>query len=119
MHTIGRQSQPDFVFVVFERLNMGATQLNEQELRNCIYQGVYTDLLQDLAGDARLLRVCRAKAPHLRMKDRELVLRFFAMSASCFHPNSDARRARTVKRRPGLRRRTLRASGTTIFFILS
>ena len=79
VHTIGRQSQPDFVFEVFERLNMGATQLNEQELRNCIYQGVYTDLLQDLAGDARLLRVCRAKAPHLRMKDRELVLRFFAM----------------------------------------
>ena len=79
VHTIGRQSQPDFVFEVFERLNMGATQLNEQELRNCIYQGVYTDLLQDLASDPRLLRVCRAKAPHLRMKDRELVLRFFAM----------------------------------------
>ena len=79
VHTIGRQSQPDFVFEVFERLNMGATQLNEQELRNCIYQGVYTDLLQDLASDPTLLRVCRAKAPHLRMKDRELVLRFFAM----------------------------------------
>ena len=79
VHTIGRQSQPDFVFEVFERLNMGATQLNEQELRNCIYQGVYTDLLQDLASDPHLLRVCRAKAPHLRMKDRELVLRFFAM----------------------------------------
>ena len=38
VHTISRQSQPDFVFEVFERLNMGATQLNEQELRNCIYQ---------------------------------------------------------------------------------
>ena len=34
VHTIGKQSQPDFVFEVFERLNMGATQLNEQELRN-------------------------------------------------------------------------------------
>ena len=79
VHTIGRASQPDFVFEVFERLNMGATQLNEQELRNCIYQGVYTDLLQDLSNDQTLLRVCRAKAPHLRMKDRELVLRFFAM----------------------------------------
>ena len=39
VHTISRSSQPDFVFEVFERLNMGATQLNEQELRNCIYQG--------------------------------------------------------------------------------
>lgn len=79
VHTISKQSQPDFVFEVFERLNMGATQLNEQELRNCIYQGVYTDLLADLAMDETLLKVCRAKAPHLRMKDRELVLRFFAM----------------------------------------
>ena len=38
VHTISNQSQPEFVFEVFERLNMGATQLNEQELRNCIYQ---------------------------------------------------------------------------------
>ena len=38
----------DFVFEVFERLNMGATQLNEQELRNCIYQGAYIDLLEEL-----------------------------------------------------------------------
>ena len=79
VHTISRQSQPDFVFEVFERLNMGATQLNEQELRNCIYQGVYTDLLCDLAEDEHLLSVCRSKQPHLRMKDRELILRFFAM----------------------------------------
>ena len=79
VHTISRQSQPDFVFEVFERLNMGATQLNEQELRNCIYQGVYTDLLCDLAGNEHLLGVCRSKQPHLRMKDRELILRFFAM----------------------------------------
>jgi hypothetical protein len=79
VHTIGRQSQPEFVFEVFERLNMGATQLNEQELRNCIYQGTYTDLLLDLASDEHLLRVYRSKTPHLRMKDRELILRFFAM----------------------------------------
>jgi len=38
VHTIAHQSNPEFVFEVFERLNMGSTQLNEQELRNCIYQ---------------------------------------------------------------------------------
>ena len=80
MHTISRQSQPDFVFEVFERLNMGATQLNEQELRNCIYQGVYTDLLCDLAGNEHLLGVCRSKQPHLRMK--------IASSSSDFSPCS-------------------------------
>lgn len=79
VHTISRQSRPDFVFEVFERLNMGATQLNEQELRNCIYQGLYTDLLCELSADEHLLSVYRSKQPHLRMKDRELILRFFAM----------------------------------------
>jgi hypothetical protein len=47
---------------VFERLNMGATQLNEQELRNCIYQGVYTDLLCELSTDEHLLNIYRSKA---------------------------------------------------------
>lgn len=79
VHTISKQSQPDFVFEVFERLNMGATQLNEQELRNCIYQGPYTDLLAQLAGNPHLLRIYKQAGPHLRMRDRELVLRFFAM----------------------------------------
>ena len=79
VHTISRSSQPDFVFEVFERLNMGATQLNEQELRNCIYQGMYTDLLEDLVQNEHLLKIYRSKTPHLRMRDRELVLRYFTM----------------------------------------
>lgn len=79
IHTIGRQSQPDFVFEVFERLNMGATQLNEQELRNCIYQGGYTELLGALVSNPHLLQIYKAQAPHLRMRDRELLLRFFAL----------------------------------------
>ena len=41
VHTIAKGCEPDFVFEVFERLNMGATQLNEQELRNCIYIGAW------------------------------------------------------------------------------
>jgi hypothetical protein len=45
VHTIAHQSQPEFVFEVFERLNMGSTQLNEQELRNCIYQAGLVCLL--------------------------------------------------------------------------
>lgn len=82
VHIISKQSQPDFVFEVFERLNMGATQLNEQELRNCIYQGTYTDLLGRLAANENLLKVYKSSQPHLRMRDRELILRFFAMLRS-------------------------------------
>jgi len=79
VHTIAHQSQPEFVFEVFERLNMGSTQLNEQELRNCIYQGSYTMLLGDLAHSEHLLQILGQEEPHMRMKDRELILRFFAM----------------------------------------
>lgn len=79
VHAIGRGSPPDFVFEVFERLNMGATQLNEQELRNCIYGGSYSDLLAHLCRVPAMLRLNRLAAPHLRMKDREMVLRFFAL----------------------------------------
>lgn len=79
VHTISRNCEPDFVFEVFERLNMGAMQLNEQELRNCIYQGSYTDLLAELAEHPTLLEITGSDKPHVRMKDRELILRFFAM----------------------------------------
>ena len=67
VHTISKTSQPDFVFEVFERLNMGATQLNEQELRNCIYQGAYTDLLEELTLNESFLFANRSKMPHLRI----------------------------------------------------
>ena len=42
------------VFEVFERLNMGAIQLNEMELRNCIYHGSYCELLQSLAASDQM-----------------------------------------------------------------
>ena len=48
IHTISRHCDADFVFEVFERLNMGATSLNEQELRNCVYHGNYVELLLEL-----------------------------------------------------------------------
>ena len=52
----------------------GATQLNEQELRNCIYIGPYTELLGELVAGAEMLRVNNANAPNMRMRDRELCL---------------------------------------------
>ncbi|GAQ88547.1 hypothetical protein KFL_004380070 [Klebsormidium nitens] len=79
VHTISRHSDEDVVFEVFERLNMGSTQLNEQELRNCIYQGTYNSLLEDLVLDGYMLLAMHADAPHKRMRDRELLLRFFAL----------------------------------------
>jgi hypothetical protein len=39
-------------YEVFERLNRGSMQLNEQELRNCVYRGPFNDLLAELERDS-------------------------------------------------------------------
>jgi uncharacterized protein with ParB-like and HNH nuclease domain len=37
----------DYLFTIFHRLNTGGTPLNNQEIRNCIYQGTFNDLLKE------------------------------------------------------------------------
>lgn len=76
---IEKNSDPDVKFEMFERLNLGAEKLNEQELRNCIYRGNYNNLLRELAQNPYLLKVIGSTTPHARMIDRQLILRFFAM----------------------------------------
>jgi hypothetical protein len=77
--TIDKDSDPAVKFEVFERLNVGAVALNDQELRNCVYRGHYNQLLRDLARNGHLLKILRQEKPHPRMQDRQLILRFFAM----------------------------------------
>jgi hypothetical protein len=76
---IEKESDPDVKFEVFKRLNLGAMQLNDQELRNCVMRGTYNDLLRDLTSNKHMLKIMGLDEPHYRMKDRELILRFFAM----------------------------------------
>ncbi|MEL6762270.1 MAG: DUF262 domain-containing protein, partial [Cyanobacteria bacterium J06607_6] len=76
---IEKDSDPDVKFEVFERLNLGAEKLNDQEVRNCVYRGNYNELLRSLAQNEFLLRILQSKEPHSRMADRQLVLRFFAL----------------------------------------
>lgn len=76
---IEKDSDPDVRFEVFERLNLGAEKLNDQELRNCIYRGSYNNLLCELAQNSYMLKVMGSDTSHIRMMDRQLILRFFAM----------------------------------------
>lgn len=78
--SIPRAAHQDLRFVLFARLNLGSVPLNPQELRNCIYRGDYNRLIRDLAEDPRTLALFGREEPHKRMRDRELVLRFFALS---------------------------------------
>jgi hypothetical protein len=76
---IEQGSNPDVKFEVFERLNLGAEKLNDQELRNSVYRGEYNELLKALAENPYMLKIMGSEKPHLRMADRQLILRFFAM----------------------------------------
>jgi len=99
------ESSKDSTFVendlrklVFERLNQGGQTLNAQELRNCLYSGCFNDQLVKLSGDLAFTEaweipshaehvdskgiadeVLQANQMYKRMRDCELVLRFFAL----------------------------------------
>ncbi len=101
---VKRESDPDIRFEIFERLNTGSVNLNPQELRNCIYRGPYNDLLNKLAGDSDFQKLFGRKGPDKRMRDREEILRFFALchNQSTYKPpmkgflNREMRRYRSV-----------------------
>ena len=76
--TFLRNSSEDLKFEIFERLNTGSVQLNDQELRNCLYRGKLNVALKEMASDLDFMYICGLKAPDKRMRDIELVLRFCA-----------------------------------------
>ena len=65
------------VYMVFERLNTTSTALSPQEIRACVYHGSFNDYLAE-ANRNRDWRAIFGK-PSARQKDRELLLRFFAL----------------------------------------
>jgi hypothetical protein len=67
------------VFHIFERLNTGGTLLHNQEVRNAVCAGTFNALLHELNRDSRWRAVLGKTAPDTRMRDVELILRFFAL----------------------------------------
>lgn len=65
------------IFLVFERLNTTATPLSEQELRACVYHGLFNEYLGTANSNADWRAIYGE--PNVRQKDRELLLRFFAL----------------------------------------
>jgi len=70
----------DLRYEIFERLNRGSMQLNEQEIRNCVYRGPFNDLLAELEKDQTWRKVKGGSDPEGRFKEREMILRFFAFA---------------------------------------
>lgn len=77
---IAVDSSPMMKFEVFERLNTGGLALNAQEIRHAIYGGPLNELLKDLESEESFRGALGSARPRKRMVDRELVLRFFALS---------------------------------------
>lgn len=75
-------SNDDIKYDIFMRLNTGAVHLNEQELRNCLYRGKFNTFLQEEAKNPQWLALLGLEEPHKRMSDRELLLRFLALSVN-------------------------------------
>ncbi|AIZ78364.1 GmrSD restriction endonuclease domain-containing protein [Actinobacillus equuli] len=73
-----KESDENLKFEIFERLNTGSVQLNDQELRNCIYRGKFNQALKEMADYPDFRDITGFKQPHNRMADIELVLRFCA-----------------------------------------
>jgi hypothetical protein len=70
---------PDRVkFDIFDRVNRGGISLNNQEMRNAIYQGKATELLNELAKNQDFLTVTEKSVSDKRMKDKYIILRFIA-----------------------------------------
>lgn len=79
---ISAKSDSEIRFEVFERLNTGGVPLNAQEVRHCIYRGAMNDLLHELAEEPLWLNLLGDSECDSRMKDCELILRFFAIRDS-------------------------------------
>jgi hypothetical protein len=66
------------VYDIFNRINTGGTNLQRQEVRNCIFLGKSTQLLKELAESDDFKIAINQGISSKRMKDREAVLRYLA-----------------------------------------
>jgi hypothetical protein len=66
------------IYDLFNRINTGGTQLNRQEVRNCIFIGNSTKLLKELSEQEYFKKAIDWGVKSTRMKDREVVLRYLA-----------------------------------------
>ena len=74
------KSHMEYLFTIFHRLNTGGMKLNNQEIRNCIYQGPFNDLLAtlDKSPPWRKLNRMTNEDSNYRFVKQEIILRFFA-----------------------------------------
>jgi hypothetical protein len=69
----------DFLYLVFHRLNTGSVQLSPQELRQALHPGEFVAFTVERSAQSKgLQRFLRIQEPDFRMRDVELLVRFYA-----------------------------------------
>ena len=64
---------------IFERLNLGGTPLSNQEIRNCLFHGPFTESLTRLNLLPEWRKILGKGEPDSRKRDMELLVRFLAL----------------------------------------
>lgn len=75
-----RPANDTAMFQIFERINTSGVTLNDQEVRNCVYQGAMNTKLFELNNNNKWRKMFGNDNPDNRMIDLELILRFFALN---------------------------------------
>jgi hypothetical protein len=75
------KAHQEYLFTIFHRLNAGGSRLNNQEIRNCIYQGSLNSLLLELSKSQMFSNLFDIKEKKkYRFSNEELLLRALAHS---------------------------------------
>ena len=69
----------DSIYEIFNRLNSGGMNLTPQEIRRCMYDSEFYDVLYKTNTRPEWRQLVGADVPDLHMKDVEILLRGFAM----------------------------------------
>ena len=78
--TVEKGTPDEVVFNIFQRINTGGIVLNDQEIRQALYQGSSTRLIERLAVCEEFLQATQHAIPTERMLDREYVTRYLAFT---------------------------------------
>lgn len=79
-YTVEKGTPEEVVFNIFQRINTGGLPLSDQEIRQALYQGRATAIIQELAESKEFCYATRGAVKPDRMLDREYVTRFLAFT---------------------------------------
>lgn len=79
-YTVTKGTPEEVVYNIFQRINTGGVQLNDQEIRQALYSGTGTNLIKELANRQEFKEATQFAVKPDRMLDREYVLRFISFT---------------------------------------